>query len=80
MNKSERSVNSIEVNHGKLKHGVPSIAKRIDATYRLIEAGWMVGLRFDPAVYHQDYQSNFIALLNEIFFKHRPNVITFGQS
>ncbi len=67
MNKSERSASSIEVSHGKLEHGVPSIAKRMDAMYRLIEAGWMVGLRFDPAVYHQDYQSNFIALPNEIF-------------
>lgn len=53
--------------HGKLEHGVPSIAKRIDAMRRLLEAGWKLGLRFDPVVYHQDYQSAFMRLLEQIF-------------
>jgi spore photoproduct lyase len=55
------------VSHGKLEHGVPSIAKRVDAMRRLIDAGWSVGLRFDPVVYHQDYQAAFVNLLDEIF-------------
>jgi len=53
--------------HGKLEHGVPTIARRIDAMRRLIDAGWAVGLRFDPVVYHQHYQDAFIKLLDEIF-------------
>ncbi len=53
--------------HGKLEHGVPSIAKRIDAMRRLIDAGWAIGLRFDPVVYHQHYQTAFVRLLDEIF-------------
>ena len=53
--------------HGKLEHGVPSIAKRIDAMRRLIDAGWAIGLRFDPVVYHQHYQTAFASLLDEIF-------------
>ncbi|MBT8437531.1 MAG: DNA photolyase [Gammaproteobacteria bacterium] len=55
------------VSHAKLEHGVPSIAKRVDAMRRLIEAGWTVGLRFDPVVYHRDYQAAFVSLLDEIF-------------
>jgi spore photoproduct lyase len=55
------------VSHSKLEHGVPSIAKRVDAMRRLIDAGWTIGLRFDPVVYHQDYQAAFVNLLDEIF-------------
>ena len=53
--------------HSKLEHGVPSIKKRIDAMQALIKAGWRVGLRFDPIVYHRDYQQAFINLLEQIF-------------
>jgi spore photoproduct lyase len=60
---------SDQVSHGKLEHGVPSIAKRIDAMRRLIEAGWLVGLRFDPVVYHQHYQTAFVDLLDQVFAK-----------
>ena len=53
--------------HSQLEHGVPSISKRINAMQRLIEAGWSVGLRFDPVVYHQQYQPAFTRLLQEVF-------------
>ncbi len=53
--------------HRQLEHGVPSISKRINAMQRLIEAGWPVGLRFDPVVYHQQYQPAFTRLLDEVF-------------
>jgi len=55
------------VSHRKLEHGVPSIDKRINAMRRLIDAGWTVGLRFDPVVYHRDYQSAFVKLLDQVF-------------
>ena len=58
---------SDHVSHGKLEHGVPAIGKRIDAMRALIEAGWQVGLRFDPLVYHDSYQAEFIRLLDEVF-------------
>jgi len=60
---------SDQVSHSKLENGVPSIAKRIDAMHRLIEAGWLVGLRFDPVVYHQHYQTAFVDLLEQVFAK-----------
>jgi spore photoproduct lyase len=53
--------------HAKLEHGVPSIDKRIDAMRRLQEAGWKLGLRFDPVIYHPEYQAEFSALLERIF-------------
>jgi len=53
--------------HEKLEHGVPSIARRIDAMRRLSEAGWAIGLRFDPVVYHRHYQQAFTELLEQIF-------------
>ncbi len=55
------------VSHQKLEHGVPSIAKRIGAMRRLVDAGWTVGLRFDPVVYHKDYQTAFVKLLDQVF-------------
>lgn len=53
--------------HQKLEHSVPSIKKRINAMQALLEAGWPVGLRFDPIVYHQNYQQAFVRLLDQIF-------------
>ncbi len=53
--------------HQKLEHGVPSVKKRIDAMQVLLDAGWPVGLRFDPIVYHQNYQQAFVRLLDQIF-------------
>ncbi len=55
------------MSHSRLEHGVPSIAKRLDAMRRLMEAGWKVGLRLDPIVYHSNYQVEFKALLEQIF-------------
>lgn len=53
--------------HQKLEHGVPTIDKRIEAMRRLLDAGWPVGLRFDPVVYHRDYQAAFVSLLDRVF-------------
>ena len=58
---------SDHVSHTRLENGVPSIAKRIDAMRRLMDAGWNVGLRLDPIVYHSNYQAEFTALLEQIF-------------
>jgi len=53
--------------HEKLEHGVPSISKRIEAMKTLDDNGWPVGLRFDPLVYHDNYQDTFAQLLDDIF-------------
>lgn len=53
--------------HQQLEKGVPSIAKRLAAMKKLQDHGWILGLRFDPLVYHPDYQQNFKQLLDEVF-------------
>jgi len=53
--------------HDRLEHGVPAIDRRIDAMRRLLAAGWPVGLRFDPVIYHRDYQAAFVDLLDRVF-------------
>jgi spore photoproduct lyase len=53
--------------HHRLEHGVPAIDRRIDAMRRLMDAGWPVGLRFDPVVYHRDYRAAFVELLDRVF-------------
>ena len=53
--------------HARLEHGVPSIERRIDAMRRLQEAGWPLGLRFDPVIYHPRYRDEFSALVARIF-------------
>ncbi len=58
---------SDQISHQQLEHGVPSIEKRIGAMQKLIEAGWAVGLRLDPVVYHLQYQTAFKQLLEQIF-------------
>ncbi len=60
------------VSHARLEHGVPPIARRVDAMARLQDAGWPLGLRFDPVVYHREYRSTFVALLDEIFARVDP--------
>ncbi len=58
---------SDRVSHDRLEHGVPPIEKRLAAMRRLLDAGWPVGLRFDPVVYHRDYQRAFTELLQQVF-------------
>ena len=56
-----------QYSHRKLEHGVASIKKRLDAMQTLVEAGWPIGLRLDPIIYHSNYQSEFEQLLQQIF-------------
>ncbi len=59
--------------HEKLEYGVPSIAKRIRAMKSLSDAGWPIGLRFDPLVYHQNYRRAFTELLQQIVSEIDPD-------
>ena len=54
---------------------MPSIDKRLDAMSKLAAAGWPLGLRFDPVVYHQDYQQGFAQLLQRIFDRINPDML-----
>lgn len=50
-----------------LEHKVPSIEKRLQAMLTLQQAGWLVGLRFDPLIYTDEYQPAYTHLFQELF-------------
>lgn len=61
--------------HQQLEQGVPSIEKRIEAMRQIQQKGWPIGLRLDPLVFHPNYQSDFKALLQQIFNTINPETV-----
>ena len=47
--------------------GAPPLASRLSAMARLQEAGWVVGLRFDPLIYYEGFRDGFRELLESVF-------------
>ncbi|MDT8406498.1 MAG: DNA photolyase [Methylococcales bacterium] len=45
----------------------PSLVRRVEALVKLQQAGWAIGLRFDPIIYHQAYQDQYRALFAYVF-------------
>lgn len=50
-----------------IEHGAPSLIKRVEAIEKLQHAGWRVGIRIDPIVWHEDYQQNYQSMMSEVF-------------
>ncbi len=55
--------------HRALEHKVPTIERRLDAMLQLQQAGWLLGLRFDPMIYQADYQDQYRRLFRQVFSK-----------
>jgi len=49
------------------EHKAPPAHKRIQALQDLQQAGWLVGLRFDPILYANNYQSLYAKLFQQVF-------------
>lgn len=49
----------------RLEARTPSLEKRINAMLQLGEAGWPIGLRFDPLIYSADFESIYGPFLEE---------------
>jgi len=49
-----------------LESKTPSLDKRIEAMRKLQARGWQIGLRFDPLIYHADYQSNYSKMFKRV--------------
>lgn len=49
------------------EHGTPSLQKRLQALKKLQEAGWQIGLRFDPLLYADNFESLYGAFFDEVF-------------
>ena len=52
-----------------VEQGAPGLSKRIEALQKLQSHGWRIGLRFDPIIWHQDYQQSYRQMLEELFSK-----------
>ncbi|MEM7293858.1 MAG: spore photoproduct lyase family protein, partial [Pseudomonadota bacterium] len=50
-----------------LEHKTPSLEKRIEALVALQQAGWPIGLRFDPLIYCDDYRFQYTEMFERIF-------------
>jgi len=50
-----------------LEHKTPSLEKRIDALYRLQQAGWPIGLRFDPLIAAENFQPLYREMFDQVF-------------
>lgn len=51
----------------EIEHKVPSVNKRIQAMREVAERGWLIGLRFDPLIYHPEFKKLYENLFNTIF-------------
>lgn len=50
-----------------VEHKVPPLKKRIAALHQLAQAGWPVGLRFDPIIFTNNYQMHYAELIDSLF-------------
>ena len=51
----------------KVEHRVPKLLQRLKAMRQLQQAGWRLGLRFDPLIYTDNFQELYDQLLSDIF-------------
>lgn len=59
----------------RLEHKVPSVAKRIAAAKKLQLAGWKIGIRLDPLISTENFDSDYRKLLDQIFSELDGNLI-----
>ena len=57
-----------------LEHKAPSVDKRLLAILDLQQAGWQVGLRFDPLIYTDGYKLDYQNLFEPIFSRLNPEL------
>jgi DNA repair photolyase len=50
-----------------LEHKAPPLSNRLDALEKLQRAGWPIGLRFDPIIYCDNYQTLYNDFFEQIF-------------
>lgn len=50
-----------------LEFGAPPFKKRVEALKKLQTAGWRIGLRFDPVVWHQHYLEHYQEAVDYVF-------------
>ncbi len=58
-----------------LEHKAPNVDKRLQSIIDLQQAGWNIGLRFDPLIYTKDYNNEYTELFNNVFAKINPDLL-----
>ncbi len=59
----------------RYEHGAPTFAHRLEALARLQEAGWTVGLRFDPLFAIEGFDWEFSQMLAQLFDRIDPAAV-----
>lgn len=59
----------------KTEAKAPSLERRLDALCKCQEHGWLIGLRFDPLLYQQDYRQHYQALFAQVFARINPDLL-----
>ena len=49
------------------EHKTASLAQRLVAIEKVVSAGYLVGLHFDPMIYYDDWESDYMSLLDECY-------------
>jgi spore photoproduct lyase len=58
-----------------LEHKTPNVEKRIRSIIDLQQAGWLIGLRFDPLIYTKEYKKEYAELFTHLFSSIDSNLI-----
>ncbi|HLU46528.1 MAG TPA: DNA photolyase [Planctomycetota bacterium] len=59
----------------EVEHGVPPLARRLDAIERLQSRGWRIGLHFDPMVWRPDWRELYRDLVEGVFERIDPGAL-----
>ncbi len=59
----------------QVEHRVPALTQRLEAMRQLQSAGWRLGLRFDPLIYCDNFESLYEALFSQVFAMLDPSAI-----
>ena len=57
------------------EHGTASLEKRIEAMKKVYQAGYLIGLHFDPMIYHEQWEKGYEELVRDVFSAVHPERI-----
>ena len=58
------------------EHKAASLAERLEAMRKIQDAGFKIGLHFDPILYHENWRENYIELIHQLFNVVDPKKVT----
>ncbi len=55
------------------EHGTASLEKRINAMHKVYKAGYLIGLHFDPMIFHNGWETGYEKLVDDVFSAIHPD-------